>query len=370
MFAGIGWYLSARWHRGLISFFPKLRRWPVILFVVALFLLLIFGFVRSFLPVSSGVKQVLGQLSGYGMGIFLYLLLFTLAADILLLVPRLMKLPFVTHRLFNGCALAGILLLTMVTCTYGFINGRQIDHVSYEIRMENKNDISDLNMVLISDLHLGAIGSEERLGEIVDEINSLHPDVVCIAGDFFDTDFASIRDPEAAIKTLRKLQSTYGVYTSLGNHDGGQTHGQMLAFLEQADIQLLDDTYTVIDDRLVLVGRLDGSSIGGYDGRQRKEFAEVYIEKDSKLPVIVLDHNPAYVEEYGPEADLILCGHTHKGQVFPGSLITGLMYPVDYGYYRADAESPQVVVTSGIGYWGLPMRVGTNSEIVTLKFCK
>ena len=64
--------------------------------------------------------------------------------------------------------------------------------------------------------------------------------------------------------------------------------------------------------------------------------------------------------------DLLLCGHTHRGQIFPGSLITDRMYTVDYGYYRADDASPQVIVSSGVGTWGMPMRVGTDCEIVKI----
>jgi predicted MPP superfamily phosphohydrolase len=80
-----------------------------------------------------------------------------------------------------------------------------------------------------------------------------------------------------------------------------------------------------------------------------------------------MDHNPASIGEYGLGADLILCGHTHKGQLFPASIVTNAMYDVDYGYYRKDAVSPHVIVSSGVGYWGMPMRVGTDCEIVSVK---
>jgi hypothetical protein len=84
------------------------------------------------------------------------------------------------------------------------------------------------------------------------------------------------------------------------------------------------------------------------------------------MPVIVMEHNPAHIGEYGKEVDLILAGHTHKGQAFPGSLVTRAMYTVDYGYYQKDTDSPHVIVTSGAGTWGTPMRVGTNNEIVSI----
>ena len=86
---------------------------------------------------------------------------------------------------------------------------------------------------MLSDLHLGSVGSEARLEYIVGEINSLNPDVVCIAGDFFDTDFSAIKNPNKAIKTLNKISSTYGTYACLGNHDAGKTLNKMQDFLKK-----------------------------------------------------------------------------------------------------------------------------------------
>ena len=142
----------------------------------------------------------------------------------------------------------------------------------------------------------------------------------------------------------------------------------MEAFLADANITLLQDSYTIIDERLVLVGRLDGAPIGAFGEKKRQELSSFFTREDASLPVIVLDHNPARIDEYSTEADLILCGHTHKGQVFPGGLITNALYTVDYGYYQKDAEHPQVIVTSGVGSWGMPMRVGSDCEIVTIQF--
>ena len=142
----------------------------------------------------------------------------------------------------------------------------------------------------------------------------------------------------------------------------------MIDFLKKANINLLSEEYTVIDERLIIVGRLDASPIGGYGNQKRKNLSEFFVRKDKTMPVIVLDHNPINIEEYSNEADVVLCGHTHKGQIFPANIITDLIYIVDYGYYRKDEQSPHVIVTSGVGYWGMPIRVGSDSEIVSLSF--
>lgn len=365
MLGGIHYYLAHRIWRGLAALWPRTRLWPILCVLAVLTLVTVLSVAR--LPLPRAVGDVIETVGAYWLGIFIYLLIFTVAADVVALVCRWMHASFVGHPAFRWGSVGAVLLLTLVTVIYGACHARQIKQVNYEITLENKADVSDIHIVMISDLHLGAVGSESRLADIVDAINAQGPDLVCIAGDFFDTDFGAIKEPDRAAEQLRRIRATYGVYACLGNHDAGSTYADMEAFLEQSNIRLLKDDFVVIDERLVLVGRRDGSPIGSYDDEKRQELSSFFERPADDLAVIVMDHNPIHVSEYADEADLVLCGHTHKGQIFPGGLITGAMYTVDHGYYRADADSPQVIVTSGIGTWGLPMRVGTDSELVTIR---
>ena len=197
------WYLSFRIHQGMTSFFTKIRFWHILTVVASITLFLVLGFFKSSLPLSEDIKYILGLINSFCMCFLLYLLLFTVFADLIFIVPKLMKAAFVKHRFFKGFVTLGVLFATVTTCIYGYINASQIDVVSYNIKLQGKKDISDLNIVMLSDLHLGAVGSEGRLLEIVDSINALKPDVVCIAGDFFDTDFSSI--PKLLLKHYRNL---------------------------------------------------------------------------------------------------------------------------------------------------------------------
>ena len=360
------YYIANKLHGGIKAVLPKAPLWAVLVPLLLLTVCTLLGFMRiNAFP--TAVKGVLEVISAYWMGAFVYLLLFCILADIVALILKLFKLPFVKNALFKGISAALVLVLAITTVVCGICNARDIDHISYEIKVDSVTDVSDLNIALISDVHLGAVGSESRLAEIVDEINSLNPDLVLIAGDFFDTTYTAIKNPQKAIKTISRIEATFGTYACLGNHDAGETFNQMQNFLKQSNVILLNDSYTVIDNRLILVGRLDARSIGGYGDLKRKPFAEIGLKNDENLPVIVMDHNPQNIGEYNSDVDLIVCGHTHKGQIFPANIVTSLVYDVDYGYYRKNSQSPQVIVTSGVGYWGLPMRVGTNSEIVSIK---
>lgn len=352
---GSNFYLAKKFYQILSHFFPKLPFAALIILFFLLTMVLTLGFARSLLPFSAIVKQLLGFVNAYWMGIFFYLLLFFASADALFLLTHL----FLPVRRFPF--LSAALILTAVFSCYGFIHATHIQQKNYDITVAGADDMT---IVLISDIHLGAVGSEKRLSKIVDEINALSPDLVCIAGDFFDSDFEAIKDPEAAKSSLKKLSADYGVWACLGNHDAGSTASDMREFLQQCGIGLLNDEYTVIENKLTLVGRLDSSPIGGYGNMTRQGINTDSIVPD--LPVIVMDHNPAHIHEYDSKYDLILCGHTHRGQLFPANLITKQMFTVDYGYYRKDESSPHVIVSSGAGTWGMPMRVGSDCEIVNI----
>ena len=86
-----------------------------------------------------------------------------------------------------------------------------------------------------------------------------------------------------------------------------------------------------------------------------------------KLEHLSMDHNPEGINEAVEcKADLVLCGHTHKGQFFPLTLFTRLSHEKNHFYGQATFEETQVVISAGTGYFQEPVRLGTNSEIVEI----
>ena len=65
------------------------------------------------------------------------------------------------------------------------------------------------------------------------------------------------------------------------------------------------------------------------------------------------------------KAALALYGHTHKGQIWPFSLLTGAIYAHDYGYGKIGQT--HIYVSSGLGLWGPPLRIGSRSEIAVIE---
>ncbi|WP_434302263.1 metallophosphoesterase [Clostridium botulinum] len=363
IYGGANYYIARRLYQWLNVFCQHIN----VKIYTGIYIFIAVSMIFAFLPIPRDVKDIISWISSYWMGIFIYLLIFLLAMDFVILLGSIAKIiPSPIPK--SVCFYKGLIpiLLTMGFVGYGMYNANQVEHVSYDIQLKENTLSSDIKIVMISDLHLGAINSEKNLERVVQGINDMKPDIVCIVGDIFNDDFNAIRNPSGAINLFRSINATYGVYACLGNHDGGRTLDQMINFLQESNIKLLNDEYVIIEKRLALFGRLDSNHIGGSGELKRQDITDDIASVGANMPVIVMDHNPSHIEEYGKEVDLILAGHTHRGQLFPANLITNAIFVVDYGYYQKDAHSPQVVLTSGSGTWGMPMRVGSNNEIVSI----
>jgi predicted MPP superfamily phosphohydrolase len=223
---------------------------------------------------------------------------------------------------------------------------------------------------MVSDIHLGLVVDNSRLELMVNRINELDPDIVFLAGDTIDEDvklFANNKMPEI----LKKLRSRYGVYAVLGNHEyiGGKNE-LAVEHLQQAGINVLVDECLKINDQFYVVGRDDRMASRMF-GKSRIGLSNLIDGIDKSLPIILLDHQPVDLEEGQRNGiDLQLSGHTHNGQFFPNTLISRLVFEKSWGYLKKGEY--QMVVSSGFGTWGPPIRIGSNSEItdLTISFVK
>lgn len=356
LYGGANYYVASRMYRmlNLIGGGVNLPVFAIVFSLISVTVLL------SFFRGGSSFQRIVSAAGSVWMGILMYLLLFTAAADIILLVLRLTGISSDTVK---KAAELAVLFLTALTVVCGAVHAGNINTARYSVDTGKASE--PVKIVLLSDIHIGALGTENRLQKMADAISAEDPDIVCIAGDIFNNDFSTVRNPDAVAKAVGSIKSKYGVYACLGNHDCGNGFDEMVKLISDSGIKLLREEYCVIPGCCTVFGRADSSPISGTDAVKRGSFACPAEAGD--LPMIVLDHNPANIGEYGSDVSLVLCGHTHRGQLFPGSLITNSMYTVDYGLLEASENSPAVIVTSGIGYWGPPLRVGTDSEIAVIE---
>ncbi|MFD2307022.1 metallophosphoesterase [Enterococcus termitis] len=314
---------------------------------------------------DNNVGRYVGKIGSYWLGVwFLAVVIFGCMDLLLKVVGKITQLQPKTIDL----AWLSAVVVVAVLFFYGSWHAQQIQTKRYNVTIDST--VSDqqqkMNVVMISDVHLGYVNDEKKLKKIVNKINQLKPDVVFIAGDLFDGNYQALQNTAGIKRQFERLESTYGTYMCWGNHDAGETFEQMKTLVEEAGIMLLEDKMTVIGEELLIVGRKDSRPIGAQDGA-RKSIQEPFKKVGDELPKIILDHQPSNIDEYHQANELILSGHTHQGQIFPFSLVTNAYFTVDYGYYRKNEHSPQVIVSSGVGTWGPPLRIGTQSEIVQIE---
>jgi predicted MPP superfamily phosphohydrolase len=248
---------------------------------------------------------------------------------------------------------------------YGAWNATHTVWRSYEIALEKSaGDLSELRIVMVSDIHLGKIVDNRRLQYLVDQINARQPDLVLLAGDVIDEDIGHFIDQDMA-STFRQLQSRFGVFAVLGNHEyiGRETEAA-IELMRSGGITMLRDSYLNVDNRFIIAGRDDWDR-QRFMGSPRKPLAQWLQGIDPTKPLILMDHQPrelAAAQAIG--ADLIVSGHTHRGQLYPNHWVTQRLYELDWGYLQKGAL--HAIVSSGFGTWGPPIRTNANSEIIEI----
>ena len=354
------YYVIKNVYKALVRLTPAWLAWTIVLILAILSLCIILSFVARNIESNKNLKMIINTAAAYWMGLFAFLLMSFLAKDLILLLLKLIGMKVRSIRPVMAWV---ALLIALVISATGFISAGHVYMRDYTLDLVKVDPGHGLRIALISDLHLGAIESEKRLPDIISKVNSTHPDLVVIAGDVFDDDFDKIKDPSAVEKSLRSLNSTYGTYATLGNHDRGQSFPSMLALLENSQVTLLNEEATLIDDKFELIGRLDPRTPNVAGVGSRGHMSDLTYEKDKTI--IVVDHDPGHYQEY-ENIDLLLSGHTHHGQIFPGNLITDLIYRVSYGHKYLEDKGFAHIVSSGTGTWGPPMRVGSRNEVVVV----
>lgn len=353
----------------------RLRKYWLIPFIL-LSLLPVAG---ALLP-DGGVKYALQAAGNIWLGFYVYfggMLSFTL---LLSLVVRKLSGGRLKKG-WHGGILCLSVLLSLAVWVYGLHHAQQTVVVSHDLTVDKPaaEQGETMNLVLIGDLHLSVNSRLSTTQRMVELINAENPDLVVIAGDIFTSSYGGLSRPDQYAEALRGIRSKYGVYAVYGNHDveepllGGfpltpisQAFRirQMEQFFEDSGFITLTDEVVTLPNGVQLAGRVDGEKAG--DGTaNRMSAAELLKDVDPERPVLVLQHEPKDFRALGEAgADVALCGHTHAGQIFPGNLIVPLFNENAWGYRRL--HGVDTFVTAGVGCYGPPMRVGTDSEVTVI----
>jgi predicted MPP superfamily phosphohydrolase len=300
---------------------------------------------------------------------FAYFTLAALLVDALRLANAVVPFfpAFVTENLARTKAVLvlGVSGGVMIALTAGYFNAKNPRLKTLEISIpKSAGSLKILNVAVASDIHLGTIIGNGRLSSIVDSINNLHADLVLFPGDIVDEDLAPVIKQNLG-ETLRTIKAKYGVFAVTGNHEYIGGVEDACKYLNDHGIRVLRDEVITVNGGVRIVGREDRSS-GQFAGKRRKPLDELLGSVDKRFPVIMMDHQPIGLNEaMDAGVDLQLSGHTHHGQLWPFNWITEAIYEVSWGYKKK--EQTHYYVSSGVGTWGPPVRLGNTPEIINLK---
>ncbi len=318
-------------------------------------------------------------------------LIFNLLHDIVLLVSWIIK------RASSGGAMRfshskppvllsiGFVLsvLMFVWVLYGVVYGRfnfKVNEV--EVHLADLPEAFDgFRIIQISDTHFGSFARTRPVRRGVNKIKQTPHDMLVFTGDMVNNEAV---EAEKYVELFAGIDSPYGKFSILGNHDMGDyrrwyTIEEKAANLQQLqDIQADMDFVLLRNDHRFIVRGNDSIMLAGVDNWGLPPFAQLgdldkALNDHADFPVkILLSHDPSHwTEQVIPDTDiaLTLSGHTHGMQAglrtswFQFSPVS-LKYENWNGLY--DQNGQFLYVNRGFGFIGFPGRMGMRPEITLL----
>jgi predicted MPP superfamily phosphohydrolase len=217
-------------------------------------------------------------------------------------------------------------------------------------------------IVQMTDVHIGPTIGREFLEHAVRETNALAPDLVVITGDLVD---GSVEQLASLVEPLRDLRAKDGVFFVTGNHEYYSGADAWIAHLSTLGVRVLRNERVDVRGLFDLAG-VDDASAARMLPTHGQDVAKAATGRDPKRPLVLLAHQPkALKDALAAGVDLQLSGHVHGGQMVPFNWLARLDQPLVAGLHLV--EKTWVYVSTGTGYWGPPMRVGTTAELTRIE---
>jgi len=263
-----------------------------------------------------------------------------------------------------------ILIITIILAVVALQNGIKEPLVK-KVKIPVKNlppEFNGFTIVQLPDLHVGPTVGRTMLDRVVRTTNQLNPDAIAITGDLVDATVYQIRQ---AVKPLLKLRARYGVYYVTGNHE--YYSGDVDAWLKELEflgVTPLHNSHVLLTHPNKPQAQLCFAGVDDIEGRFLRsgdhgtDLSKALEGVSLNIPTILLAHRPKVaklaMDDYN--VDLVLTGHTHGGQLFPIHMWHLVREPYFAGLYQHKSGS-QVYVSSGVHFWGMPMRLWSEAEI-------
>ncbi len=273
---------------------------------------------------------------------------FWLGISPIMFFTLLMFEPIVFTDLVSAMTAAMIVIGVSLLCgAIGLVVA--LNPVTERVRFTSLRLRNEVRFVQISDVHIGS-RSGSFLERVVEKINHLEPDFVCITGDFIDASGVQ----ESEISSLRSISGP--IFFCTGNHEKYEDLDEIIKLLTGLGVTVLRNCADKFREDLQVIGIDDKE-----DALQVRSQLH-HIDVDRNAFSLLLYHRPrGLVAAAEAGVDLMLCGHTHNGQIVPFNLLVNRVFDMVKGMYKHGEA--RLYVSQGTGTWGPVMRFGTQSEI-------
>ncbi len=268
-----------------------------------------------------------------------------------------------SRRMFMQTSLGALAAAPVLISGYGASyasSGWEVEEVRLSLSSAHPFD-PPLKVVQVSDIHSGLFMTPAQMRHCVQAIRQLKPDLFLMTGDFISN---SAADLPPCIKEIARVESRYGSFAVLGNHEHwyGEAE-QIIAAFEGAGISMLHNAHRVVEtDRgSIAIAGIDDLRVG------RPDLGRALEGLNPTLPTILLSHRPEiFPQAAARNIDLTVSGHYHGGQVKVSALglsvsLAHLLSSYPEGLYRLGRS--HLYVNRGLGTTGTPVRVNASPEI-------
>lgn len=307
----------------------------------------------------------ISRIGSISLAFFLYLLLFAFFVDIVRVfqhffhfIPESFTTGILSGKMLfiYGISIAGLVTLG------GSVNALNPIVNEFNISIDKRDaKRNSLKVVLATDVHLGVMLGRNHAQKLVTQINEQNPDIVIFGGDLVD------HNPNPVMKYdmgsyFDKINAPLGVFAITGNHEFMGKPKVTIDYFKKHGISFIRDSVVTIDGAVQIIGR-DDKDKTQMTGEKRKSIETILQGNRQNLPLLLVDHQPVeYNKAQELGIDLMMSGHTHKGQLWPLSFITKRVYENHFGLMQKGKTI--FYTSSGYGTWGPPVRTGNRPELV------
>lgn len=335
--------LSALWFSVV---FPVLatRMWTILLpLATTVFILLGISFTRTHYGVGTDFLYYAAYIL-FGFVFLAFCISFFFAA-----VYWLLGFFHVESRAWLGPISAAVLFIVCVLSLWGGFSTPKLKKIPVTLPTLPK-----LKIAILSDSHLGRGVSLARFDKALSKLEAEKPDVLLVLGDVFEYG----KNQDAYAERINHFQAPLGKYGVFGNHEYYVGYQNSKNFFDKAGISLLENEITSLSNGVQVAGLKDIKTVRVTP----QEVKQLLAQADKQRPLILLSHTPSYTEEAAAQgASLMFSGHTHNGQIWPFNYLVRLQFPRVYGLF--DVNGMQFYITSGMFYWGMPLRFLAPAEL-------